>query len=240
MSVKYETNWDYYYNKTHRKLLSLLGLTGNLFLNREIGKYIVQNANNLGSFIEIGAGSGYLSKLMSEKFRECFILDRSKFALEISSKRAKKAHSILCDVFEFNKKEEFDVVVSLGLVEHFNEKEMQNLISIHIEIAKKDGCVFILVPAHYKKREEVVGLPSMIRKFGFQDAFAEYKIEDYLKKNNIQHIKKYLDFIPHYTWYYEILRKIVLFPYLLFGWNLEFIVHKEKGSHVVFFINKKK
>lgn len=237
--MKSKNNWDHHYQKLPRKLLSKLGLKGLLFLNREVEKFITKNSNKFGSFIEIGVGGGLLSKLMSKKFIECFILDKSEIALKVASRRAKKSTPILCDIFMYQEKEKYDAVASLGLVEHFNDVEMERLVFIHLEIANPDGCVFILVPAHSKQRENEVELPRMVEKYGFQDAFAEYKIDDFLKSENVPYKKIYFDKIPCYTWYYKILRKLVLIPYLMFGLNLENFIRREKGNHALFFINKK-
>ena len=233
-----ESNWDKHYKNHIRRILLRLGLKGNILLNHEVAKFIIKKTQGFDSFIEIGAGGGLLTKLMTKKFKECVVLDKSKSALKVSSSRAKKSTSILCDIFEFYANEKFDAVASLGLAEHFKDEDMERLIFIHIEIAKPDGCVFLLVPAYNKRREKVVVIPSMKRKYGYQDAFAEYKIENFLKRKNIAYEKIYFGKIPHYIWYYNILSKIALLIFLIFRINLENNVSRKKGNYVLFYIKK--
>ena len=231
-------NWDIHYDNSFRKFLLRIGIKGNLFLNREVGKYIIKKTNNLESFIEVGVGGGLLSKLMSNEFEQCYILDKSKKALEVSMSRAKNCIPIHADVFLYNAETKYDAVSSLGLVEHFNDNAIKRMVDTHLNLAKSNGHVFILVPAYNKRREVAVISPGMIRKYGYQDAFAEYKIEDYLKEKTIIFEKKYFDFIPHYVLYYKIIRLFALFVYLVSGFKVESVFKKDKGNHALFYINK--
>jgi len=233
-----ETNWDRHYNNPIRKLLIILGLKGNVFLNSEVAKYIFSKSTYHNSFIEIGSGGGLLSKLISKKFNTTTILDKSKEALLLASKRSPTSKSILTDIFKYTTNKKYDAVASLGLVEHFNDEDMQTLIKIHIDMATQNGCVFILVPAHNKERELEVIKPNMIRQYGYQDAFAEIKIENFLNEINIKFEKIYFDKISNHKWYYRIIKKVLLIPYLIFGLNIEKILSITNGNSVLFFINK--
>ena len=94
-------NWDTHYSGFLRIFGTKLGLKGNLFLNGLVAEIILAKTKNMNCFLEIGAGSGNLSRILSAKFKEGTVLDKSFSALELSSKRAPQCTTIKSDIFLF-------------------------------------------------------------------------------------------------------------------------------------------
>ena len=114
-----ESNWDGHYKKPYRVITSLLGLKGNLVLNSTISDYILKSSNKYDNFLDIGAGSGRLTKILSKKFRYCTILDKSEYAIKLAQKICRDCTIIQKDIFNYKKDSYYDAVAIIGLAEHF-------------------------------------------------------------------------------------------------------------------------
>jgi cyclopropane fatty-acyl-phospholipid synthase-like methyltransferase len=107
------------------------------------------------SILEIGGGNScFLQGLMDEfQFREYQILDNSAEGMRRARERFEPAYGervryLEADVFEpaqgFTGR--FDVVLSVGLIEHFSDEEIPRLVKLHADFAAPDGVVIIAVP----------------------------------------------------------------------------------------------
>jgi len=85
-----ESTWDRHNKNSFRIITSLLGIKGNFVLNSDISRYILKYSSNFDNFLEIGAGSGRLTKILSKKFKSCVILDKSEYAIKLAQKICKK------------------------------------------------------------------------------------------------------------------------------------------------------
>ena len=112
--------------------------------------------------IEFGCGTGLNSVIMAKKGAKLTLLDMSKEALRLAKINLENAgvdaEIINGSVFDYDVENEFDLTHSEGLIEHFTEKQRQDIVDIHAGAAKKGGKVAIIVP--HKKN-----LPYMIGKF---------------------------------------------------------------------------
>lgn len=76
-------------------------------------------------------------------------MDNCLLAVERFQKKDIKGESFLQDLTEDvdNKLEKkYDLVFSVGLIEHFRGNEIQRLIRTHFKLCKKDGIIIISVP----------------------------------------------------------------------------------------------
>ncbi len=100
--------------------------------------------------IELGCGTGINTIIMAKLGAKVTFLDISQHALDIVKKNAKKfgveAEYIKGDIFDFNGNEEYDLVHSEGVVEHFLPPYRQRIIDIHAKTIKKGGKALIIVP----------------------------------------------------------------------------------------------
>jgi 2-polyprenyl-3-methyl-5-hydroxy-6-metoxy-1,4-benzoquinol methylase len=110
--------------------------------------------NNL-RVIEIGAGTGTYSGLMAKQGAKVTIFDSSENAL--SRARSFMMHNKLeaefvkCDALSLPDeiRNEFDVSMSFGMVEHFKGDERIKIIHAHFDVLRNRGITFISVPNKY-------------------------------------------------------------------------------------------
>jgi 2-polyprenyl-3-methyl-5-hydroxy-6-metoxy-1,4-benzoquinol methylase len=116
---------------------------------RVIDKYHSFNGLDV---IEIGAGRGENSLLMSLRGANVTLLDYSETALEkaklLFSNFNCKAQFIKADALNIppNLLNKFDVSMSFGLAEHFTYPQRQQIINSHYILLKQGGLSFISVP----------------------------------------------------------------------------------------------
>ncbi len=99
------------------------------------------------TIIELGGGSGYLLGLISLRKKTIpQVIDNSKEAYEFYKKSGAKlgVKYLRNDMFKHAGK--YDVVMSDGLIEHFQKKERLKLISLHKKLMKKNGLCIIFAP----------------------------------------------------------------------------------------------
>jgi len=124
------------YAKTHKKLMTFLGSI--------VGK----------SILEIGAGSGYDSILLATKgANKVTLVDKSIYALQYSKFLSQKLKVL--DKIEFIhgdcrflpvKEESYDIVLSTGLLEHFGDDDIIQILSECKRVMKKNAKMAMTVP----------------------------------------------------------------------------------------------
>ena len=136
--------------KQEQKPFSILWwlLPENITLQNIFAKFIAKNYDIKGKVVcEIGAGSGltlaHLKKLGRVKMRG---VDYSQEAIDMANNSNKECEFIYGDAFNLSiiKDKQFDLVYSLGFLEHYTKEEQLKLIAEQKRTAKE--CVFIEVP----------------------------------------------------------------------------------------------
>lgn len=239
------TNWDKLWKNKLNKILIKLNIKGNYYLNAKLFEEILKRTVLLNSSIEIGSGTGRLSYNLSNKFKNCYVLDKSQDALDLSLELTKKKnniHPICHDIFNFQTDDTFDVVASVGLLEHFSPDKMEQISEIQLKITSPKGKTLIAVPAYSPKRSSKIQEKNMQKKYGYQDPEAEFQIEKFLRENKHSYQKLY---IPTYSNLSGIALIFLLFHNLLFRFlkiDLSNIFVKkfkwDVGQVVAFFIDK--
>ncbi len=105
------------------------------------------------SVLELGGGNScFLQGLMKEfPIAPYVVLDNSPEGMRLARERFNPAYGdkvgyVEDDVFAANLERRFDVVYSVGLIEHFDDRAMKKLIGLHRRWAAPDGLVLIAVP----------------------------------------------------------------------------------------------
>ncbi|MCF6290509.1 MAG: class I SAM-dependent methyltransferase [Desulfobacterales bacterium] len=102
--------------------------------------------------LEFGAGSGMATVRLLERFGgRATLIDYSpeaKFFFDDLEKDQLEIEYILGDLFALDLSGAYDIVFSDGLVEHFQGKKLDELISKHRQFLARDGHVLIIVPRH--------------------------------------------------------------------------------------------
>jgi len=100
--------------------------------------------------LEIGCGTGINTLFMAKAGARVTFLDSSPEALKIAKRNARKfgvTGKFICqDALDVNLKNEFDLVHSEGVIEHFRGKPRQQIIDVHVSALKSDGKIIIIVP----------------------------------------------------------------------------------------------
>ena len=128
---------DYIYEKlkTKKKIIKL------------INKYSFNN-----KVIELGSGTGILALKISTMGNEVTALDKDIDMIKLSKKyfANKFLNSnikyVCCDIMDFKTRKKFDVCYSIGLLEHYNDEDIINLINKQFEFS---NYVIFGIPTKY-------------------------------------------------------------------------------------------
>jgi len=120
---------------------------------RELSTYIngLLEKNNLNNILEAGSGSGKATILLNNRFSKT-LLDISPVALKYAAYLAEKngcknIKIIQGDIFEMPfKSEEFDFVWNIGVIEHYDLKEIDLIFQEMIRVCKRNGVVAVGMP----------------------------------------------------------------------------------------------
>ncbi len=131
-------------NKKEQIYFSTTGI-----INSYVKKYIKKDKEY--KILEIGCGGSATFPLLMKSFDNLKIsgIDKSlsacKFASEIEKYNDNSIDIVCGDALDPPyKKNSFEIVYSIGLVEHFENQ--YDIIKTHVDLAKKDGLIVILIP----------------------------------------------------------------------------------------------
>ena len=100
--------------------------------------------------LEIGSGTGINTALMARQGAKVVFFDQSQAALDLARKTMElwglDGEYVKGDAFDYSFKQEFDLVHSEGVVEHFLSRRRQEILEVHAGAAKRGGKVLIIVP----------------------------------------------------------------------------------------------
>lgn len=144
-----KTDWTKYYESSFKASGLTRKITGNVII-KTLKKY---SKNKRGIVLtEIGgANSAFLERLVGALNPSKYvIIDNNLPGLEKTKKRIKKEHNIVLlhqDILngEF-KNTRSDLVLSIGLIEHFDKQGTRNAIKAHFDLLKKGGHAVITFP----------------------------------------------------------------------------------------------
>lgn len=179
--------WQNYWRKAEK-----FGLDSYMrYFWKEHLAYIVPVLRSLpgnSTVIDVGVGTGSLLKMIHEMSRlEVVGLDISRNAIRESkirfSRLKSKSSFVLGDVFHLPFREGvFDVVVCLGLIEHFNDSvtPMSNV----LKLVKNRGCAFVSVPqaGSLYRPYKLWQIRRKIWPFGFEKEFTADELKGICKK----------------------------------------------------------
>jgi SAM-dependent methyltransferase len=113
-------------------------------------KQIIQS-NNIKTSIELGGFPGYYALFLKKYFNIKstlfdYFVDEGilKKVLEKNNLTLKDIEVIESDLFNYQSEKQYDLVLSCGLIEHF--EDTKDIISRHIPFLKPEGVLFITLP----------------------------------------------------------------------------------------------
>ena len=100
--------------------------------------------------IEMGCGTGINTILMAKRGARVTFLDFTRDALDIVRKNMEETgvdgELVLGDILDSDFRDEFDIVHSEGVIEHFTGPARQRVVDVHARAARRGGRVLIIVP----------------------------------------------------------------------------------------------
>ena len=101
--------------------------------------------------LELGCGSGRISLLIAQGYGcHVTLVDQCASAIDEATRSFRSynisAEFVQSDIFAFRREEEFDLVHSQGLIEHFQPRETQEALLVHRNAARERGYVITFAP----------------------------------------------------------------------------------------------
>ena len=127
--------WDLFYNNGKENIFQK---TKHLCSNRSLLFNILQARPK--KILEVGTGTGQLALFLSHFIHIVVAIDNDKELIERCNKFYKRQNLEfqIGDAFDLQfKKNEFDVVFSQGLLEHFSDKEIYSIINQQIFVSRQ-------------------------------------------------------------------------------------------------------
>lgn len=115
-------------------------------------KRLMNNTNLRNpNILELGAGTGKDSEWLIKRYGgKATLIDNCRYVISKANKRFHKKkvriNYIKSNIEDINYKNQFDLVFSIGLVEHFYNQDLINIFKKHTNASKKSGYVIIFVP----------------------------------------------------------------------------------------------
>lgn len=142
------TDWNKYY----RKAKGVTSIT-RFITQKKIVRCLIPYINNKTfSACEFGGANSCVVETLCSEFSisNYHVIDANEYGLSLLNKLNPKTELTgeLGDVLTPNTKDrnKFDLVFSIGLIEHFNEESTRKAIETHLDACKPDGIVLITFP----------------------------------------------------------------------------------------------
>lgn len=151
------------------KVLPPGNILQNMYLKERIDK------NNWKTFLEIGSGNGYISRILLAKGMTGIGCDLNESACQnnkilnkefIDSNKYQTFHQ---DFIELDTTQKFDLIISCMVIEHLEQPDLENFIAKCKELLRPNGTILFFVPASMKYwgiEDEIAG---HIKRYEFND-----------------------------------------------------------------------
>jgi len=143
------TDRAFWVNYWERKNGLSVVIPPNYLFHQELGRLI--QAGQVKTAIELGGFPGYYAVFLKKYFElDVTLLDYfvhqpiTNELLQANGLQESDIHIIETDLFKYTPEQTYDLVLSCGLIEHFNDTE--DIIKRHIAFLKPGGTLFITLP----------------------------------------------------------------------------------------------
>lgn len=169
MELTKKEYWDTFWNNIKIPKKVDLNFSNDFYIATILNKYLEKNNTKIA--IEIGCAPGkwliYLAEHFNYKVEGCEYLESAskKTCDNLKLCGVTNFNIYMCDFLNFNTDNKYDVVLSLGFIEHFID--VDSICKKHADILKPGGILIIGIP-------KFTGVNRLIAKF--LDSFNENKI----------------------------------------------------------------
>lgn len=143
------TDRQFWVNYWESKTGLSVNIPENYLFHKELGAII--KTRNVKTAIELGGFPGYYAVFLKKYFKlDVTLLDYfvhqpvTNALLQANGMRESDIHIIETDLFNHQEVKQYDLVLSCGLIEHFNDTA--DIIQRHINFVKPGGTLFITLP----------------------------------------------------------------------------------------------
>ncbi|TKC05205.1 class I SAM-dependent methyltransferase [Pedobacter frigoris] len=143
------TDRQFWVNYWESKTGLSVNIPANYLFHEQLASIIKQQG--VETAIELGGFPGYYAVFLKRYFKlDVTLLDYfvhqpvTNALLEANQLKAADVHIVETDLFNYTPKQQFDLVLSCGLIEHFNDTA--DIINRHISFVKPGGTLFITLP----------------------------------------------------------------------------------------------
>lgn len=143
------TDRQFWVNYWESKTGLSVNIPANYLFHKELGSII--KGQNVKTAIELGGFPGYYAVFLKKYFKlDVTLLDYfvhqpvTNALLEANELKESDIHIIETDLFNHKEVTQYDLVLSCGLIEHFNDTE--DIIQRHIDFLKPGGTLLITLP----------------------------------------------------------------------------------------------
>lgn len=147
------TNWEKYYNNRKKdKGFKISNLTRKI--STKIILNLLKNQKHINQICEFGGGDSCFYLAFRKKYKDAkyIVFDNSNNGIDLFNAKYKnknpyKQYAQLKNILKSKfQDEQFDLVFSVGLIEHFNKEGTKMMITKHFEALKSGGIVLITYP----------------------------------------------------------------------------------------------
>ena len=142
--------------------------------------------------LDIGLSSEKMDKYLLNKLgAEVTVIDIQKEAQEYHQRLFRGSGDfILADVLRYSKEQKnvskYDLVYSIGLVEHFPDKT--DILNAHIGLTEIGGIVLIYVPIDNSLNRDLTGLASEWENFGYRELLTPAELDEICGHSSLETI----------------------------------------------------
>lgn len=142
------TNWDSYYSAPYKTALFTRNFM-RLRLKNLLARYL--RSTESMKILELGGGNScYLDLLLFDlNPSEYVVVDNNQTGLDCLKERTgnnPKVSLLNRDILNLNPAQQYDLVFSAGLIEHFNAADTRNALLAHFAAARPGGLVLVTFP----------------------------------------------------------------------------------------------
>lgn len=165
------TDWTAYYSKPKSKFSSS---TQKITLEK-LAIYMTEYAGQEIDVLELGGGNSCFAQGLMKKvnIRSYSIADNCELAVNKFKQMNIPGNAYLVDLTSRNAldgiEQRFDVVYSVGLIEHFRGGTIEKIIETHFGLCKPGGLVIISVPTPTTQYRIIRKMMEILKVWGFPD-----------------------------------------------------------------------
>lgn len=144
--------------------------------------------------LEAGSGPAHDSIVFAEKGANVTAVDLSKNALRnakrIYSELGRSIITLRADIMNLPFGDGyFDLSWNAGVLEHFNDHELEKVFKEMVRVTKKGGIILVFVPNKLYFWYQIHLKMAKKRQYEFERAYSIFKLKKLFKANGLKHIK---------------------------------------------------